>query len=489
MPNTPSRTVGARALSALALLASLCAVAVVGSDPAEAASTAYVLSPRNVQRPRPTRAIDTSGDRVVIGGDGITSNTSTGGVNVFRLVAGTYVLEGSLRPPAPALASGFGETVAIDGDYVVVGAAVADVGGENAGAAFVYRWDGSTWSLQQELVPSVRTVGSQFGRSVDIEGTSVIVGQLGGTIAGRVFTRSGGTWTQQQVLSPAGASPTWQMGTSAAISGTTLVLGGPNATVDGITAAGRLAVFTRSGGTWTEQQALTATAPTTSANLGVDVAIDGDTVVAGAHEPGVGPGSATVFTRSGTTWTQQQVLTPPGGQPLDFFGFAVGVEGDLAVIGAYGDDESALAAGSAYTYSRTGTTWSQVAKLFPAGASSAGSFGSSVGVADGRAVVGSLVNGVPYQDRGAFDARTWDGTAWSAPVVTLPVREEHAGTSVDVSGGVAAVGVPEGWTASGVAGYVVVSYASPSSWTATTPTQVVRLVGAAGDRFGAAVAL
>ncbi len=91
------------------------------------------------------------------------------------------------------------------------------------------------------------------------------------------------------------------------------------------------------------------------------MAVDGDTAVIGANlddDFGLSSGSAYVFVRSGTTWSEQAKLTAS-----DFFGFSVAVDGDTAVIGADGDDDAGGFSGSAYVFVRSGTTWSEQAKL------------------------------------------------------------------------------------------------------------------------------
>ena len=91
-------------------------------------------------------------------------------------------------------------------------------------------------------------------------------------------------------------------------------------------------MFVRSGGTWTEQQKLTASDAAAGDLFGASVAVSGDTVVAGAYvddtPAGVDAGSAYVFVRSGGTWTEQQKLTASDAAAGDQFGVSVAVSGD-----------------------------------------------------------------------------------------------------------------------------------------------------------------
>ena len=74
-------------------------------------------------------------------------------------------------------------------------------------------------------------------------------------------------------------------------------------------------------------------------------------------------GSAYVFTRTGTTWTQQAKLLASDGEAGEQFGYYVSLDGDTALIGADMDDDNGVDSGSAYIFTRTGTTWTQQAKL------------------------------------------------------------------------------------------------------------------------------
>src|SRR5439155_610697 len=137
-----------------------------------------------------------------------------------------------------------------------------------------------------------------------------------------------------------------------------------------------------------------------SAFFGYSVAVSGDTAVVGAYyddtPAGTDAGSASVFVRSGTTWTQQAHLTAADGAAYDDFGTSVAVSGDTAVVGAYLDDTPAGAdAGSASVFVRSGTTWTQQAHLTAADGAAYDYFGVSVAVSGNTAVVGAYYDDTP----------------------------------------------------------------------------------------------
>ena len=127
----------------------------------------------------------------------------------------------------------------------------------------------------------------------------------------------------------------------------------------------------------------------------VTVAVSGDTAVVGADfddDKGSDAGSAYVFARSGTTWTQQAKLLASDGAAGDQFGVSVSVSGDTAVVGALRDDDKGSDAGSAYVFARSGATWTQQAKLVASDGAAGDLLGNWVAVSGGTAVVGAVLD-------------------------------------------------------------------------------------------------
>src|SRR5262249_49200779 len=130
-----------------------------------------------------------------------------------------------------------------------------------------------------------------------------------------------------------------------------------------------------------KQQEVTANDGAAGDDVGKSVAISGDTVVVGADDHTVGSnteqGAVYVFTQSGTTWTLQQELTADEGQSQDFCGVSVGISGDTIVVGADNHAVGNIVPGVAYVFTRNGTTWTQQQELTAADAQSQDSFGVS----------------------------------------------------------------------------------------------------------------
>jgi hypothetical protein len=324
----------------------------------------------------------------------------------------------------------FGRSVALsaDGTTAIVG------GNEYAtakGAAWVYTRSGSSWTPQAKLRPNDEAGAGRFGTSVALsaDGNIALVGGGSDNWAGTntqhgaawVFGRTGSTWTQLgPKLIPGGEASSSSFGWSAALSadGGTALIGGPQ---DG-TGVGSAWVFTRyKPDGWAQQgPKLTASG---SGELGWSVALSGD---GGTALIGSDRGGAWVFTRSGSSWTQQGgklAPTDPLVGPADLFGSSVALsgDGDTALIA---DPFANGRRGAIWSFVRVAGTWAQHGSRTEAGGEiGAGDFGSALDLAgDGNSAFVSA----PGHDSGA-------GAVWS--FVTRPVVANVTPASGPATGG------------------------------------------------------
>jgi RHS repeat-associated protein len=210
-----------------------------------------------------------------------------------------------------------------------------------------------------------------------------------------VFTRSGTTWTQQGKLRASDAAAEDYFGVSVAVSGDYAVVGA-YADDDAGSSSGSAYVFKRTGTSWSQQAKLTASDAAAGDQFGSSAAIWGDSLIVGARLDDDGAvadsGSAYVFTRSGTSWTQEAKLTASDAAAEDRFGNAVGISQDSAIVGAYYNDDGGGQSGSAYVFKRSGMSWSQQAKLRASDAAAYDYFGNSVSIWGENALVGAYCN-------------------------------------------------------------------------------------------------
>ena len=309
----------------------------------------------------------------------------------------------------------FGRSVAISGDTVVVGAPGDDDQGANSGSAYVFTkpvedgWSG-TLSWPATLQPSGGSAGDGFGRSVAISGDTVVVGanfddgSVTGSGSAYIFEKPemdwSGTVIQSAKLQPSDGAESDQFGYSVGISGETVVVGA-NYGDGSVTDSGSAYIFEKPGIGWSETVGEAAKLlPSDGAAydyFGGSTAISGDVVVVGAWGDDSQAGSAYIFEKPGDGWSgtvsQSAKLLPSDGEVGDWFGCSVGVSEDTVVVGAVYDDDNGTDSGSAYGFEQPAAGWSgtlnESAKLLPAGGAGGDGFGTAVTISPDTVVVGA----------------------------------------------------------------------------------------------------
>jgi trimeric autotransporter adhesin len=426
----------------------------------------------------------------------------------------------------------FGSSVALaaDGATLAVGAPREDsdatgiegIGSNNpalnSGAVYVFTLAGGVWSQQAYIKASNTGAGDLFGWSIALSanGDTLAVGapsedsDATGTHelphgaednddapnsgAVYVFTRSGGTWTQQAYVKASNTGQNDQFGVSAALSGDgdTLAVGAtaedsdatgvfpdlPHGAEDNDDApsSGAAYVFTRTGGTWTQQAYVKASNTGQNDQFGISAALsgDGDTLAVGANfedsdATGVFPdlphdvennddalngGAVYVFTRTSGAWSQQVYVKASNTSAGDRFGESIALsdDGDVLAVGALQEDSDATGingdedngdapnSGAVYVFTRDGIAWSQQAFVKASNTGANDRFGHSVTLsADGETLaVGANqedsnalgINGDEDNDdastSGAAYVYTRTGNAWSQQAY---VKASNTGTN------------------------------------------------------------
>ena len=286
----------------------------------------------------------------------------------------------------------FGSSISISGNTALIGAYCRN---SCQGAAYVFVEIAGVWTQQAELVAAGGVPGDYFGLSVSLDGDTAVIGaptktacSLNGSYQGAayVFVRSGTTWTQQQELTASDCASSDVFGTSVSVSGNTVLIGAPAKTVNSNPVQGAAYVFVRSGTTWTQQQKLAASDGVANQYFGSAVSMRGDTALIGADLMRAGQGAAYIFARAGSAWNQQQELTAADSSEGDSFGNAVSLSGNTAVIGAYGRTYSR---GAAYVFAASGGTWTQQQELTASDGATGDLFGGSVSVSANTVVIGA----------------------------------------------------------------------------------------------------
>jgi hypothetical protein len=294
----------------------------------------------------------------------------------------------------------FGYALAAADDVLVVGARQDSDLGFWSGAAYVFERSGSgaPWLEVAKLNASDFADGDLFGRAVAVSAGRIVVGAPAdddhglSTGAAYVFEKQGGQWVETDKLVPSGADADDWVGFAVVVDGDRILLGAQGDDHAG-TLSGAAYVFDKSGGVWQESAYLTASDAGLADYFSFSVALSGDTLLIGAYgndDHGTGSGSAYVFRKQSSAWVETQKLLASDAAVIDFFGWAVAMDGARMIIGAYGKDIVGGLDGAAYVFEEVAGAWVEQQRLTPAVQDLDGQFGYSVAVDGGRAVVGAV---------------------------------------------------------------------------------------------------
>ncbi|MBW2455961.1 MAG: cadherin-like beta sandwich domain-containing protein [Deltaproteobacteria bacterium] len=420
----------------------------------------------------------------VDGTEGDDSATDSGAAYVFVQDGCTWSQQAYLKASNTGPNDSFGSALAMSGDTIVVGAPTEDsdatgVNGSqnnntflNAGAAYVFVRNGTTWTQQAYLKASNTGAGDRFGTSVAIWGDTIVVGAVhedssatgvggnegsnGASNAGAayVFVRTGTTWSQQAYLKASNPEADDRFGRAVAVSGDTVVVGAHNedSDADGLngnqsdnsaTDAGAVYIFQRQGTAWSHQVYLKAIHSDAGDHFGEAIAAFQDTIVIGAPledsaAVGVGgsqtdngavdAGAAYVLVRNGSTWTLQAYVKASNTNGGDQFGTSVALFEDSLVIGAPQEDSnesgtggsginnSDQASGAAYFFSRDTNSWTQDEYLKASNTEADDNFGGAVAVGDGAVFVSAEMEDSNSPGIGGDDGNNIAGLSGAAYV-------------------------------------------------------------------------
>ncbi len=214
------------------------------------------------------------------------------------------------------------------------------------GAAYVYRWNGTSWLERQELTASDRAIGDYFGCSVSISGDTLIVGAYGADStmgAAYIYKWNGSNWLERQELMASDRAIADQFGISVSISSGSLIAGANGANGS----KGAAYIYQWNGLSWLERRELTSADRVVADAFGSSVSISGDIAIAGMYGDDSFKGSACVFKEGGLNWIEERRLLATDGIAGDYFGFSVSNSGDTSLIGAYRENGNK---GAAYIF-------------------------------------------------------------------------------------------------------------------------------------------
>lgn len=295
-------------------------------------------------------AVALEGSRSVIGAPThAEAQITSGAVYIFDFDGQDWVQQPIVTADDAGEDDKFGSALALDVSQFLVGAPFDDDQASDAGAAYVFQFDGEAWTQQAKLTASDGGADDNFGgTSVAIDGNVAIVGaplhdgNTSDTGAAYVFRFNGETWTQEAKLTASDAAGGDNFGFSVSVVGATAIVGAPFHD-EGAVDSGAAYTFRFDGEIWVPQTKLTAPEAIADDNFGVSIDYDSELILVGApRTPGVG--SAYLFLSG--VWNLLETLVPSDGSAGDDFGSAVAFFGLTSAVGAPFDDS----AGSAYVF-------------------------------------------------------------------------------------------------------------------------------------------
>jgi len=334
----------------------------------------------------------------------------------------------------------FGNSVSIYGGYAIIGASWdSNSNGVHTGSVYIFRNLGSSWDEEDKLIASDVQDYNNFGISVSIYSDYAVIGadrndNVNGDYAGSayVFKRDGTAWAEQAKLLASDGLYLSQFGFAVSIFENYILIGAPNHDLG----KGAVYIFKRNGIIWEEEAILSASDGETSDNFGNSVSIHGDYVVIGASSDDDEKGSAYVFKRDGTIWTEQVKLNSSDGAANDYFSASVSIHGDYVLIGTPRLEEP----GSTYVFKRDGTTWMEEDELIAPGEPEYDNFGQTISFDGDQAIIGTVANSDFLTSVYIFN---FDGAGWTDVAELFAsdgTIEDYFGCSVSIDGDYALVG-------------------------------------------------
>lgn len=303
---------------------------------------------------------------------------------------------------------------------------------------------------QNKLLPNDGAARDEFGVSVGIAGNTVVVGSiydddLGGDAGSAyVFYEDNGVWTQQAKLVAKDGKADDYFGISVAIAGDRILVGAIEAANNGLR-TGAVYVYERTNKVWSLTQKLTPSIGSLNDYFGYAVALEGNIAVIGAPQTDTvafDSGAAYIFRHDGTQWTEQEKLVPATGGIYGFFGGSVALYGTTALIGQW-DDGSDQYKGSVFAFKENAGSWVLQEELKASDASANDTFGFSVAIYNNKAFVGAPFRDGACPNSGAVYVYGRYNDDWCEEQIIVPDDKNAAqafGSSVAIYGDMAAIG-------------------------------------------------
>ena len=329
-----------------------------------------------------------SGNFAIVGVPGV-GNVRKGYAAIFQFNGTNWIETQRLTDPGSVSNDNFGNSVAMSGNFAIVGAATDNIGtNTNQGAAFIFQFNVNSWVFMQKITDPAGAASDFFGFSVAVSGSdavvSSIVDDVGAVVdqgSASIFHFNGNNWVfVQKITDPTGAAGD-AFGSSVALSGNFILVGSSQDDVGTNVDQGSACFFKLNGNNWVFNKKVTDITGNGSEVFGLSVSLSNNFAVIGApvsSTAGGPPGAAFTFRLNGNNWDLMDKLTDPAGSLQSLFGNSVCLSGNFLIVGDpfHGPSD----AGSAIIYNRVGLQWQALQNIKDPQARPSDKFGNSVSI-------------------------------------------------------------------------------------------------------------
>lgn len=343
----------------------------------------------------------------------------TGAAYFFKRTLDSWIEVQKVIPDVGADGDLFGISVSISGDYAVVAANGDDTQGINGGAAYVYKLEGDHWNQHQKLLPHQGTGFDEYGIGVSMKDNLMVVGAYSdnenGPFSGAayIYRLVNDNWVEEAKILPDDGASDDKFGRSVHTDGEQVIVCGVLNDDLGDN-SGSAYIYIKDNNEWIQEVKLLSPDGAANDRFGRSVGIGLEYAAVGSvldDDNGSKSGSVYIYHKVETGWEYQAKITPDDGRADDFFGYALSLYKNHLVVGAHNDDDFGLNSGSAYLFTRSGTSWLQIEKFHASNPYEGENFGEAVHIDDNW-----ISFGTPYGLKG--DVTTGYAEVVSAPVTT-----------------------------------------------------------------------
>lgn len=317
-------------------------------------------------------------------GTSSTNDTELGGAYIFEYQEDTWIQQTTLIPADAVAGDEVGTALAFYEDYAIVSASKQEDG---QGAVYIFQNINGTWIEQQKLTASNAENDANFGESLAVSGDYLFIGAplktgVGGAVY--VFQKTLTTWTEQAILTASDGVDGNLFGFPIAIADEVAVIG---AVLDSEN-AGAAYVFQLSGGNWEEQQKLTASDAGEDHLFGYAINFIDEKIL--ISSPLNTAGVVYTFENNGNDWIETNTLSPSNTTEQDAFGVTIVNANQKVLISALHHDSGATRSGAVYIYNYSTAEWALETKLVPSDPTASLLLGSGAVLSDDFVLVGAI---------------------------------------------------------------------------------------------------